>query len=353
MKKIAIVIGDLGMPGGAEKVAADLATEFHQRGYDVTVITFEEKNKSGYLQTPAKHLHVSMPSREGSILSQLALLAQRVWTFRQVFQREQFTHIFSFLESANIPCALASPLTLVSVHIDPDEWTERQKKIIKFVFKRARAVVALTNSMQTKLETNLQLNNVVRIYNPVMTNLVHQRAKEHIAINKPFILAVGRLNALKRFDRLIAAYAQAKIAETCQLIILGEGELRQDLEKQIKAYGLQNRVLLLGYESNPYKYMTRAEYLVMSSDTEAYPVVLIEALSLGCPVLSTDCPSGPREIIREGVNGLLVALSEQALAAGMQRLCADQQLRERLSRQAPSSVQINDIRAVADTWLAV
>jgi glycosyltransferase involved in cell wall biosynthesis len=348
MKKIAIVIGDLGMPGGAEKVAADLATEFHQRGYDVTVITFEEKNKSGYLQTPAKHLHVSMPSREGSILSQLALLAQRVWTFRQVFQREQFTHIFSFLESANIPCALASPLTLVSVHIDPDEWTERQKKIIKFAFKRARAVVALTNSMQTKLETNLQLNNVVRIYNPVMTNLVHQRAKEHIAINKPFILAVGRLNALKRFDRLIAAYAQAKIAETCQLIILGEGELRQDLEKQIKAYGLQNRVLLLGYESNPYKYMTRAEYLVMSSDTEAYPVVLIEALSLGCPVLSTDCPSGPREIIREGVNGLLVAL-----AAGMQRLCADQQLRERLSRQAPSSVQINDIRAVADTWLAV
>lgn len=353
MKKIAIVIGDLGMPGGAEKVAADLATEFHQRGYDVTVITFEEKNKSGYLQTPAKHLHVSMPSREGSILSQLALLAQRVWTFRQVFQREQFTHIFSFLESANIPCALASPLTLVSVHIDPDEWTERQKKIIKFAFKRARAVVALTNSMQTKLETNLQLNNVVRIYNPVMTNLVHQRAKEHIAINKPFILAVGRLNALKRFDRLIAAYAQAKIAETCQLIILGEGELRQDLEKQIKVYGLQNRVLLLGYESNPYKYMTRAEYLVMSSDTEAYPVVLIEALSLGCPVLSTDCPSGPREIIREGVNGLLVALSEQALAAGMQRLCADQQLRERLSRQAPSSVQINDIRAVADTWLAV
>lgn len=353
MKKIAIVIGDLGMPGGAEKVAADLATEFHQRGYDVTVITFEEKNKSGYLQTPAKHLHVSMPSREGSIFSQLALLVQRVWTFRQVFQREQFTHIFSFLESANIPCTLASPLTLVSVHIDPDEWTERQKKIIKFAFKRARAVVALTNSMQAKLETNLQLNNVVRIYNPVMTNLVHQRAKEHIAINKPFILAVGRLNALKRFDRLIAAYAQAKIAETCQLIILGEGELRQDLEKQIKAYGLQNRVLLLGYESNPYKYMTRAEYLVMSSDTEAYPVVLIEALSLGCPVLSTDCPSGPREIIREGVNGLLVALSEQALAAGMQRLCADQQLRERLSRQAPSSVQINDIRAVADTWLAV
>ncbi|MFZ1388164.1 MAG: glycosyltransferase [Thiolinea sp.] len=353
MKKIAIVIGDLGMPGGAEKVAADLATEFHQRGYDVTVITFEEKQKSGYLQTPAKHLHISMPSREGGLFNQLQLLAQRVWTFRQVFQREQFTHIFSFLESANVPCALASPLTLTSVHIDPDEWTKHQQKIIKFAFKRARAVVALTNSMQAKLESRLQLPNVVRIYNPVMTDLVHQRAKESIVISSPFILAVGRLNKLKRFDRLIAAYAQATIKENCQLVILGEGELRQELERQIQDYGLQDRVLLLGYESNPYKYMTRAEYLVMSSDTEAYPVVLIEALSLGCPVLSTDCPSGPREIIREGVNGLLVSLTAEALAAGMQCLCTDTQLRERLSRQAPSSVQGNDIRAVADAWLAV
>lgn len=353
MKKIAIVIGDLGMPGGAEKVAADLATEFHQRGHDVTVITFEEKKKSGYLQTPAKHLHISMPSRNGGWLRQLSLLGQRVWTFRQVFQREKFTHIFSFLESANVPCALASPLTLTSVHIDPDEWTERQQKIIKFAFKRARAVVALTNSMQVKLETRLQLSNVVRIYNPVMTDLVHQRAKESITINTPFILAVGRLNTLKRFDRLIAAYAKAKVAEQCRLVILGEGELRRELEQQIQAYGLQDKILLLGYEPNPYKYMTRAEYLVMSSDTEAYPVVLIEALSLGCPVLSTDCPSGPREIIREGVNGLLVDLTDEALAAGIQRLCSDMQLRERLSRQAPSSVQNNDIRTVADAWLAV
>ncbi|TXH69276.1 MAG: glycosyltransferase family 4 protein [Thiothrix sp.] len=353
MKKIAIVIGDLGMPGGAEKVAADLATEFHQRGHDVTVITFEEKQKSGYLQTPAKHLHLSMPSREGNLLIQLKLLAERVWTFRKVFKQQQFTHIFSFLESANLPCALASPLTCVSVHIDPDAWTKRQERILKFAFKRAYKVIALTNSMQTKLEHRLSLDNVVRIYNPVMTDLVHQRAKENISLELPFILAVGRLNHLKRFDRLIDAYAQAKISEKCQLVILGEGELRQSLEQQINAYGLKDRVLLLGYESNPYKYMTRAEYLVMSSDTEAYPVVLIEALSLGCPVLSTDCPSGPREIIRDGENGLLVAVDELALAGGMQRLCADPQLRERLSRQAPSSVQANDIRQVADAWLAV
>ena len=353
MKKIAIVIGDLGMPGGAEKVAADLATEFHRRGHDVTVITFEEKKKAGYLKTPAKHLHISLPSEEGNLFKQFYLLGKRVWCFRKIFQKENFTHIFAFLESANVPCALASSRSLVSVHIDPDEWRPRETKLIKFSFQHAKAVVALTDAMQKKLSERLNIENVVRIYNPVMTDLVHQRSKETIDIDGPFILAVGRLNHLKRFDRLIAAFKATDLEKQCKLLILGEGELRCQLEEQIKQYGLKDSVLLKGYESNPYKYMIRAEYLVMSSDTEAYPVVMIEALSLGCPVISTDCPSGPREIIQHETNGLLVDLTEEALAAGMQRLWADQLLRERLSRQAPSSVQINDIRTVADAWLAV
>lgn len=353
MKKIAIVIGDLGMPGGAEKVAADLATEFHRRGHEVTLITFEEKEKAGYLQTPAQHLHISMPSRPGNLLVQIGLLLKRAWVFRRVFRAGQFDHIFSFLESANVPCALASREAVLSVHIDPDVWTARQLWMIRPAFRRARQVIAISDPMLVKLQDKVGLQNVVRIHNPVMTDLVHHRAKESISFEGPFILAVGRLNALKRFDRLIAAYAASGLHRQCRLLILGEGELRQQLEQHIVRAGLAGRVVLQGYENNPYKYMVRAEFLVMSSDTEAYPVVLIEALSLGCPVISTDCPSGPREIVREGVNGLLTPLDVPALAAAMDRLYTDTALRERLSRQGPLSVQGNDIRAVADAWLAV
>ena len=109
-----------------------------------------------------------------------------------------------------------------------------------------------------------------------------------------------------------------------------------------------------GYEGNPYKYMARAVFQVMSSDSEAYPVVLIEALSLGCPVIATDCLGGSREIVQDGYNGFLVPLDdEQALSREMDRLYYAPDLRAKLAKQAPDSVRNNDIRTVADAWLAV
>ena len=230
MKKIAVVIGDLGMPGGAEKVAADLLTEFHQRGHEVTVITFEDRNKAGYLQTPARELHIALPSRPGNLFKQLLLLFRRARAFRDVIQREGFDHVYAFLESANLPCALASRSAVLSVHIDPDEWTGRQLLLIRLLFRRVHKVIAVSDNMLAKLQRRAYLSNVVRIHNPVMTDLVHERSQETLGLKGPFILAVGRLNAFKRFDRLIRAFANTTLKHECKLVILGEGELRQNLE---------------------------------------------------------------------------------------------------------------------------
>ncbi|MEZ5534137.1 MAG: glycosyltransferase [Thiolinea sp.] len=127
MKKIAVVIAELGMPGGAEKVAADLALEFQRRQYEVTIIKFDRSLPGEQLhELPCRIIDIQVPERKGSLLVQLAILSQRAWRFRRIFRREQFDHIFSFLEAANLPTVLASSRAVLSMHLDPGVLTRKE-----------------------------------------------------------------------------------------------------------------------------------------------------------------------------------------------------------------------------------
>lgn len=355
MKKIAIVIAGLAAPGGAEKVAVDLAEEFHQRSHEVTVINFARLPPDIHChKVSAKTIHVDVPEQPGGLFVQLGVLMRRAWAFRRIFRRERFDHIFSFLEAANVPCALASPEAVLSVHLDPGTMSRGEWLAFRWLYPRARGVIAVSRQMQELLEQRAHLKNVNCIYNPVNTRLIYQKAAESIALQDPFIVAVGRLEHQKRFDLLLEAFARTHARNTCRLLIIGRGSQQEYLEAQIHELGLEQQVVLVGFENNPYKYMARAAFQVMTSDYEGYPLVLIEALSLGCPILSTDCPTGPREIIRHGYNGLLVEKGNvAAIAAGIDTLWDDRGLRMQLSQQARSSVAVNDISKVADAWLAV
>ncbi|MDD5394561.1 MAG: glycosyltransferase family 4 protein [Thiothrix sp.] len=355
MKKIAIVIAELAKGGGAEKVAADLADAFSDLGYEVSILTFVglKAGESRY-EVKAKIVPLDIPERPGGFFIQLAILLYRAWRFRKIFRQQRFDHIFSFLEAANVPCVLASPKAVLSVHLDPGVMTRSEWFAFRWLYPRAKGVIAVSRQMQELLETGAHLKNVKCIYNPVNGHLIRQKAVESISIDGKFILAVGRLEHQKRFDLLIAAFARTQAQTDCQLVILGQGSLREALAQQISALGMENRITLAGLDSNPYKYMAKAEFLVMSSDYEGYPLVLIEALSLGCPIVSTDCPTGPREIVQHGKNGLLVEKGNaDAIAAGIDTLFHDVALREQMRLQAPESVRGNDISSVADAWLAV
>ncbi len=352
-KKIAIVIADMAAPGGAEKVAADLAEEFHARKHDVTVIKFEDYGDIPRFSYPGRTIQLNLPSREGGLPRQILTLLKRAWYFRKVFRKEKFDHIFSFLEASNVPCALASRDAVLSMHLDPDKMTGYEWRAVRWFYPRAKRVITVSRQMSDLLVERARLNNVTCIYNPVNTRLIAERSKEPITVEGRFILAVGRLERQKRFDLLLEAFAHTKARHECKLVIVGRGTEQQALEKQIAAMGMQGRIILAGFEPNPYKYMAKAEFQVMSSDYEGYPLVLIEALSLGCPIVSTDCPTGPREIIRSGENGLLVEKGNtDALAAGMDELFFNSALREQMRLKAKASVNANDIASVADNWLA-
>jgi glycosyltransferase involved in cell wall biosynthesis len=141
---------------------------------------------------------------------------------------------------------------------------------------------------------------------------------------RPVVLGVGRLTRQKNFLALIEALGLVRRERDARLIILGEGPERASLEARVAELSLQQQVFMPGFVNNPHAYMARAAVFALSSDWEGLPTVLIECLATGTPVVSTDCMSGPREILRDGELGGLVPVGDvTALARAISGAIAD------------------------------
>jgi len=152
----------------------------------------------------------------------------------------------------------------------------------------------------------------------------------------PVLVAVGRLHQQKGFAHLIRAFSIVRQALPCKLVILGEGPLRPELENLIASLGLTEDIALPGFQENPYNYISNSTAFVLSSLFEGFGNVLVDALALGVPIISTRCPVGPEDIITDGVTGVFVPpADEEALAQAILRVLRDDKLRRRLSANGP------------------
>lgn len=166
---------------------------------------------------------------------------------------------------------------------------------------------------------------------------------------EPVFVAVGRLRPQKDFPLLIDAFALVRHERPARLVILGEGSEREELEAHVRRHGLEDSVDLPGNVTNPYQYIVRSAAFVLSSRWEGLPTVIIEALACGVPIVSTDCPSGPREILRDGEYGALVEMGDaNALAASM-----IDALEGRLRPASDESWRRYDAAVVVDEFLAL
>lgn len=155
------------------------------------------------------------------------------------------------------------------------------------------------------------------------------------ALGEPVILGIGRLARQKDFHTLIRAFHTVVQRRPARLVILGEGKERSALEELVRSLGLEERVDMPGFVSNPFSYLSRASLFVLSSAWEGSPNVLIEALAVGTPVVSTDCPSGPREILQDGRFGPLVEVGDvSGMAGAMERMLASPVSKELLKAAA-------------------
>lgn len=192
-------------------------------------------------------------------------------------------------------------------------------------YRDADAIVAVSRGVADELSAHagIERARIDVIYNPVVTPRVQAHAGEPAAHpwlapqrESPVILGVGRLVAMKDFATLLHAFAAVRSARRARLVILGEGGRRRELEGLVRRLGLGVDVDLPGWCDNPYACMAHADVFVLSSRAEGLPNALIEAMACGCPVVSTDCPSGPREILDGGRYGELVPVGDSAAMAG-------------------------------------
>ncbi|MEA5566435.1 glycosyltransferase [Anabaena sp. UHCC 0399] len=193
----------------------------------------------------------------------------------------------------------------------------------RLFYPLADKVIAISKGVANDLAqiTKIPAESIQVIYNPVITQEILHKAQESVEHpwfqpgELPVILSVGRLMQQKDFPILIRAFARVLKVRSARLVILGSGRERSHLDKLVRELGLQDHVAMLGFQKNPYAFMARASVFALSSAWEGFGNVLVEAMALGTPVVSTDCPNGPGEILNRGKYGLLVPVGDDAAMA--------------------------------------
>lgn len=320
-KRLALFLPSLH-GGGAERVMLTLAEGFAERGLRVDLVLASAEGP--YLNRVPEAVHVVNLGVSRVIKSLPGLV--------RYLRREQPQALLSALDHANLIALVAKRLAaskascVVSVHstlsVEQRHVRAWRARLIPWLitswYPGANKVVTVSQGVAEDLiqTTGLAPEKIQVIYNPIVIPDLLAQAQAPIphpwlgADQPPVILGIGRLTAQKDFPTLIRAFARVREQRLARLIILGEGEERSKLEALIRTLNLQQDVALPGFVRNPYAYMGRAAVFVLSSAWEGLPGVLIEAMAVGIPVVATDCPSGPAEILHERTYGPLVGVGD-------------------------------------------
>jgi len=344
--------------GGAERGALKLAEGLTRRGFEVDLVL-----------AAAEGPRLPEVSRDVRIVD---LRARRVLTslpgLIAYLRREEPLALISYLDHSNVVALTACRLVRYRgrvVVVEQNTLSEAAKhgksrrdrlmpRIVRVVYPRADYVVGVSSGVVDDLArfTSLPAEKLKVVFNPIVTPDLKERAKEPVehpwfADGSKVFVAVGRLRPQKDFRTLLQAFSRVRAARPARLIVLGEGPERSELEELARELGIADDVSLPGSVENPYAYLSRAVAFVLSSRWEGLPTVLIEALACGLPVIATDCPSGPREILAGGRYGKLVGVNAvEDLAAAM-----NEALDGRLARPPDESWQPYELDAVVDEFL--
>lgn len=336
--------------GGAEKIFFRLIEKLCHN-YEIVLITFH--NEGRYFETIS-----SLPVTNYSLSGTKDNSLNYILRLRKILKKEKPEKIVSFLYFPTIITYLSS----LGLNIDqiPSERSNHRKylnnsikhKIYRYLLKRcytkAKSIAVLSEEMKQNMMTDFKLAGpkLHIIYNGLDFNSLDKLAgaKDPEVAQKPglpTLVSVGRLNVQKNYPLLLNAFKlfNQKHPDS-ELIIFGNGELEEELKEITRKLKIADRVCFKGYSNNPFPYLASATCYVLSSSWEGFPNALVEAMYVNGYVISTDCPTGPSEIITNMEDGILCPVNDtNALAAAMEKMCFDKEFREKVYRN--SRIKIN------------
>lgn len=361
--KISLFIPSL-RGGGAERIFVGLATAFAKRGHQVAIVLIVRRGP--YLKDVPGEVRI------------VSLDCPRLWTslpaFVRYLRRERPEAVLSAMPLANGIAGWGRLFSRISTRLVMSEhntrslifWNIKVPKhyrilyyLCRSAYRLADGIVAVSDGVAKEVRTlpGVRTGRVHGIYNGIDAAAVAAEStlpaeepwfqQENVT---PIVIGMGRLEHQKDFATLLHAFDRVRQRHPARLLILGEGGERPALERLVDELGLRDSVHLPGFVTNPYAYMAKASVFVLSSVHEGLPTVLIEALACGTPVVSTDCPSGPREILDNGRYGTLVPVGDaEALAEAILHTLDDPLPPEILKARA----EVFSIDAMADAYLRV
>jgi len=334
--------------GGAEKAALNLLKELSRERFDLSLVLAEKKGNC--LKTLPADIAVVDLKSQGFVDLFLRLL--------KYFKRENpdiFVSVFPHFSLLAIIAKNFSGANAKIVIIEHSIFSRTAENVrtffrrfvgrfifptlMRIFYSKAAKIISVSKDVANNIKEITNLSDCIKVvYNPIIENSIYNLAEEKIEhpwfkdSKTPVLLAVGRFAKAKDYPTLLYAFAKVQRKKHIKLVVLGDGYERENLEKLCHRLGIAGNVAFLGFQENPYKYIAKACIFALSSKQEGFPTVLIEAMALGLPVVSTDCGSGAKEVIESGRNGFLVpACNSDALSEAIIKLLESPSLREKFS----------------------
>lgn len=356
MQKIAFHLNSL-QQGGAERVVSNLANRFAKEGYEVVIATEWYGTDEFALDQKVRRVHVGL-TKEDENRSRISKMLRRIWYLRRFMKKEKPDVIVAFTRGV-LYRALAAGIgtgipVVISVRTDPvGHYDKKADKLrIPLLFPHAAGCVFQTEGAKAFFAPYLQENSRI-ILNPLNPKYV---GVPEPAVRTKNVVQSGRLVDFKNQPMLIRAFLKVHEKHPdYTLKIYGPDSkdgTKEILESIIHENHAEDFVKLMGGSNTLEKDLADAALYAFSSDWEGLPNALMEAMALGLPVVSTDCPcGGPKTLIEDGVNGLLVPImDEKAMTDGILRLIEDRELAERLGREARKISERANEDAVFEQW---